>query len=354
MNLQTFNVAALAGDGIGPEVMREAIKILRTVERKFPVRFNISEAPVGWAGIDATSEALPDATLSLCRRSDAILFGSVGLPNRDPGVSKDKRPERAALLRLRREFELFANLRPVVLWKELAHTCPLVKERQGDGIDLLVVRELTGGMYFGRPKMTEDLGNGQRRAVDTMVYTTAEIERIAHVAFRAAEERRKSDVRRKAKVTSIDKANVLENGVLWREVVTDIGAQYSGVELEHMLVDNAAMQLMLKPAQFDVLLCENLFGDIISDEAAALAGSLGMVPSASLGTAQGDRVFGLYEPAGGTAPDIAGKDLANPIAQILSAALMLQYSFKLGDACNAIVAAVGKAIASGNRTGDIL
>jgi 3-isopropylmalate dehydrogenase len=353
MNLQTFNVAALAGDGIGPEVMREAIKVLRAVEGKFPARFNITEAPVGWAGIDASGKALPDATLALCKSSDAILFGSVGLPNRDPSVSKDERPERAALLRLRREFELFANLRPVALWKELAHACPLVKERQGDGINLLVVRELTSGMYFGTPKTIENLGNGQRRAIDTMVYTTSEIERIAHVAFRAAEERGKSGVRRKAKVTSIDKANVLENGVLWREVVTNIGAQYSGVELDHMLVDNAAMQLMLKPAQFDVLLCENLFGDIISDEAAALAGSLGMVPSASLGTAKGERVFGLYEPAGGTAPDIAGKDLANPIAQILSAALMLQHSFNLNDAHDAIVSAVGKAITNGNRTGDI-
>jgi 3-isopropylmalate dehydrogenase len=353
MNLQTFNVAALAGDGIGPEVMREAIKVLRAVERKFPARFNITEAPVGWAGIDATGEALPEATISACKNSDAILFGSVGLPDRDPSVPKDKRPERAALLRLRREFELFANLRPVVLWKELAHTCPLVKERQGNGINLLVVRELTSGMYFGTPKSLEDLGNGQRRAIDTMVYTTSEIERIAHVAFRAAAERQKSNGRRKAKVTSIDKANVLENGVLWREVVTNIGAQYSGVELDHMLVDNAAMQLILKPAQFDVLLCENLFGDIISDEAAALAGSLGMVPSASLGSTTGDRVFGLYEPAGGTAPDIAGKNLANPIAQILSAALMLQYSFKLHDAHDAIVSAVGKTIADGNRTGDI-
>src|SRR6266404_3753066 len=354
MNLQTFNVAALAGDGIGPEVMREAIKILRTVERKFPVRFDITEAPVGWAGIDTTGKALPDTTLALCQRSDAILFGSVGLPNRDPSIPKDERPERAALLRLRKEFDLFANLRPVVLWKELAHACPLVKERHGNGIDILVVRELTGGLYFGKPKTTENLGNSQSRAIDTMVYTTSEIERIAHVAFRAAEERGKSGGRSKPKVTSIDKANVLENGVLWREVVSKIAVQYPSVELDHMLVDNAAMQLMLRPAQFDVLLCENLFGDIISDEAAALAGSLGMVPSASLGTAQGDRVFGLYEPAGGTAPDIAGKDLANPIAQILSAALMLQYSFKLGDACNAIVAAVGKAIASGNRTGDIL
>jgi len=354
MSLQTFNIAALAGDGIGPEVMSEAIKVLRAVEGRFPVRFNITEAPVGWAGIDAAGKALPESTLALCKKSDAILFGSVGLPNRDPGVPKDERPERAALMRLRREFELFANLRPVVLWKELAHACPLVKERHGNGIDILVVRELTGGLYFGKPKTTENLGNSQSRAIDTMVYTTSEIERIAHVAFRAAEGRGKSGGRPRPKVTSIDKANVLENGVLWREVVAKTGEQYPNVDLDHMLVDNAAMQLMLKPSQFDVLLCENLFGDIISDEAAALAGSLGLVPSASLGHEKGGRIFGLFEPAGGTAPDIASKDLANPIAQILSAALMLQYSFKLGDACNAIVAAVGKAIASGNRTGDIL
>jgi 3-isopropylmalate dehydrogenase len=354
MSLKTFNVAALAGDGIGPEVMREAIKILRAVESKFPVRFNITEGLVGWAGIDAVGRSLPDATLELCKNCDAILFGSVGLPNRDATVPKEERPERAALMRLRREFELFANLRPVSLWKELAHTCPLVRERQGDGIDILVVRELTGGTYFGKPKTTEDLGNGQQRAIDTMVYTTAEIERIAHVAFRVATERGRSGIRRKGKVTSIDKANVLENGVLWRAVVSKIGTEYPGVELEHMLVDNAAMQLMLKPAQFDVLLCENLFGDILSDEAAALAGSLGMVPSASLGATKGDRVFGLYEPAGGTAPDIAGKDLANPIAQILSVALMFKHSFKLHDAHDAIVAAVGKAIANGFRTGDIL
>jgi len=353
MSLQTFSIAALAGDGIGPEVMREAIKVLRAVERKFPMRFNITEAPVGWAGIDAAGAALPDTTLALCNKSDAILFGSVGLPNRDSSIPKDERPERAALLRLRKEFYLFANLRPVVLWKELAHTCPLVKERHGDGIDILVVRELTGGLYFGKPKTTENLSNSQSRAIDTMVYTTSEIERIAHVAFRAAAERGKSGGRRRPKVTSIDKANVLENGVLWREVVTKIGGQYTNVELEHMLVDNAAMQLMLKPAQFDVLLCENLFGDIISDEAAALAGSLGLVPSASLGNEKGERVFGLFEPAGGTAPDIAAKDLANPIAQILSAALMLHYSFKLRDAHDAIVRAVGKAIANGNRTGDI-
>lgn len=353
MTLQTFNVAALAGDGIGPEVMREAIKVLRAVEKKSPVRFNITEAQVGWAGIDAAGNALPDATLLACKTSDAILFGSVGLPERDPTVPKEKRPERAALLRLRREFELFANLRPVVLWKELAHACPLVKERHGAGIDILVVRELTGGLYFGTPKSIETLGCGQRRAMDTMIYSTAEIQRIAHVAFHAAQERAKPGGGPKPKVTSIDKANVLENGVLWREVVSDVGTQYPDVMLEHMLVDNAAMQLMLKPAQFDVLLCENLFGDILSDEAAALAGSLGMLPSASLGIAKGDRFFGLYEPAGGTAPDIAGKDLANPIAQILSAALMLRYSFNLRDAHDAIVKAVGKAIAEGKRTGDI-
>jgi 3-isopropylmalate dehydrogenase len=344
--MNTLKVAALAGDGIGPEVMREAIKVLRALEKKFPVAFAITEAPVGWAGMDAAGKALPDATLALCKQSEAILFGSVGLPDRDPTIPKEERPERAALLRIRKEFGLFANLRPVRLPKALAHSCPLAPERQGDGIDILVVRELTGGMYFGQPKKTEDLGGGQQRAIDTMVYTTAEIERIAHVSFGAARLRRK-------KVTSIDKANVLENGVLWREVVTRVGKQYPEVTLEHMFVDNAAMQLMLRPAQFDVMLCENMFGDILSDEAAALAGSLGMLPSASLGATTGERTFGFYEPAGGSAPDIAGKDLANPIAQILSASLMLRYSFMLHDAASAIDLAVGKAINAGLRTGDI-
>ena len=342
----TLKVAALAGDGIGPEVMREAIKVLRAVEKKFSLSFVISEAPVGWAGIDAAGKALPDATLALCKQSDAILFGSVGLPDRDPTIPKEERPERAALLRIRKEFGLFANLRPVQLPKALAHSCPLAKERQGNGIDILVVRELTGGMYFGQPKKTEDLGQGQFRAIDTMVYTTAEIERIAHVSFRAAQLRRK-------KVTSIDKANVLENGVLWRDVVTRVGKHYPDVTLEHMFVDNAAMQLMLKPTQFDVMLCENMFGDILSDEAAALAGSLGMLPSASLGATTGEQTFGFYEPAGGTAPDIAGKDLANPIAQILSISLMLRYSFNLRDAASSIDAAVARAINAGLRTGDI-
>ena len=210
--MKTYNIAALAGDGIGNEVMAEAIKVLRATEKKFGFQLNLTAAPVGWAGIDAAGKALPDATLALCKKSDSILFGSVGLPDRDPTIPKEERPERAALLRLRKEFGLFANLRPVKLPKVLSHACPLAKERQGDGIDILVVRELTGGMYFGQPKKTEDLGGGNFRAIDTMVYTTPEIERIAHVAFKAAQLRRK-------KLTSIDKANVLENGILWREVV---------------------------------------------------------------------------------------------------------------------------------------
>src|SRR5882672_10441588 len=320
--MKTFNIAALAGDGIGPEVMREAIKVLRATEKKFGFKLEITEAPVGWAGIDATGKALPDATLALCKKSDSILFGSVGLPDRDPTIPKEERPERAALLRIRKEFGLFANLRPVRLPKALAHACPLRPERQGEGIDILVVRELTGGVYFGQPKITEQVSTGVQRAIDTMVYTTPEIERIAHVGFKAARLRRK-------KLTSIDKANVLENGILWREVVTRVGKNYPDVTLEHMFVDNGAMQLMLRPTQFDVMLCENMFGDILSDEAAALAGSLGMLPSASLGATSGEQTFGFYEPAGGTAPDIAGKNLANPIAQILSVALMFRYSFGL-------------------------
>src|ERR1043166_9536526 len=278
MSSKILRVAALAGGGIGPEVMREAIKVLRTTEKKFGFALEITEAPAGWAGIDAAGQALPDATLALCKNSEAILFGSVGLPDRDPTIAKEARPERAALLRLRKEFGLFANLRPVKLLKELAGICPLRPERQGDGIDILVVRELTAGLYFG-PKSTEEVLESHAppheprrhwKAVDTMVITSGEIERIAHVAFQAARQRRK-------KVTSIDKANVLENGWLWREVVTGLGAQYPDVALEHMFVDNGAMQLVLRPSQFDVMLCENAFGDILSDEAAALGGSLGML-----------------------------------------------------------------------------
>ena len=354
MSSTTYRIAALAGDGIGPEVMREALRVLQAVGTRHQLDFQISEAPVGWAGIDAAGQALPEGTLALCHRSHAILFGSVGLPDRDPTLPRDQRPERAALLRLRKEFGLFANLRPVRLHPALSHACPLKPERQGDGIDILVVRELTGGMYFGQPKKTEAItapdaeGNLRpaHRAIDTMVYTTPEIERIAQVAFRAAKLRRR-------KVTSIDKANVLENGVLWRDVVTRVAKDYPDVTLEHMFVDNGAMQLVLRPTQFDVMLCENMFGDILSDEAAALAGSLGMLPSASLGVTTDRRTFGLYEPAGGTAPDIAGKNLANPIAQILSVSLMLRYSFGVHDAAASIDRAVAKVIDQGLRTGDI-
>jgi len=339
--MKTFNIAALAGDGIGPEVMREAIKVLRATEKKFGFKLEITEAPVGWAGIDATGKALPDATLALCKKSDSILFGSVGLPDRDPTIPKEERPERAALLRLRKEFGLFANLRPVKLPKVLSHACPLAKERQGDGIDMLVVRELTGGMYFGQPKKTEDLGGGNFRAIDTMVYTTQEIERIAHVAFKAAQLRRK-------KLTSIDKANVLENGILWREVVTRVGKNYRDVTLEHQFVDNAAMQLVLRPTQFDVILCENMFGDILSDEAAMLTGSIGMLPSASLGGK-----VGMYEPVHGTAPDIMGQDKANPLATILSVAMMLRHSFDQAAAADRIDSAVEVVLNEGYRTADI-
>ncbi|HRY51082.1 MAG TPA: 3-isopropylmalate dehydrogenase [Candidatus Paceibacterota bacterium] len=349
-------IAVLAGDGIGPEVMREAIKVLRAAESRYGLRLDLTEAPVGWAGIDAEGHALPEKTLALCRQADAILFGSVGLPQRDASLPKEQRPERASLLRLRREFGLYANLRPVKLYPALAHICPLRPERQGEGIDILVIRELTAGLYFGNPKMTEEIveilqerGKPLRfqRAVDSMVTTTPEIERIAHVAFQAAKTRRR-------KVTSIDKANVLENGVLWRDVVSQVGRGYPDIALEHMFVDNGAMQMILRPAQFDVLLCENTFGDILSDEAAALAGSLGLLPSASLGQGKGPTVFGLYEPAGGTAPDIAGRNLANPIAQILSAALMLRHSFGQEEAAAGIERAVVSVLENGVRTRDLL
>lgn len=354
-NDKIYRIAVLAGDGIGPEVMAEAMKVLRAAGERFQLNFEMTEAPVGWAGIDASGKALPKETLALCKKSEAILFGSVGLPDRDPTLPRQDRPERAALLRLRKEFNLYANLRPVKLPLELAHACPLRPERQGPGIDLMVVRELTGSLYFGRPKKTEEVveldehgGHPRRmlRSIDTMVYTSIEIERIAHVAFRTARERRKQ-------VTSIDKSNILENGVLWRDVVTTVGRQYPDVALEHLLVDNAAMQFILNPSRFDVVLCENMFGDILSDEAAALAGSLGMLPSASLGAREEGHTFGLFEPAGGTAPDIAGRNLANPIAQIGSAALMLRYSFGLNEAASAIESAISQAIKDGYRTGDI-
>ena len=345
MSSKSLKIAALAGDGIGPEVMREALKVLRATAQLTGFTVAITEAPVGWAGIDAAGKALPDATLQLCRESDSILFGSVGLPDRDPTVPKEERPERAALLRIRKEFGLFANLRPVQLPKALSHACPLRPERQGDGLDLLVVRELTGGMYFGQPKKTETItlpSGPAQRAIDTMVYTTPEIERIAHVAFQAARKRNK-------KVTSVDKANVLETFQFWKDVVTEVSQQYPDVELQHMYVDNAAMQLVKAPKAFDVIVTGNMFGDILSDEASMLTGSIGMLPSASLNSNN----QGLYEPSHGSAPDIAGKGIANPLATILSAAMMLRFSLNQEAAAQRIEAAVQKVLQQGLRTGDI-
>lgn len=317
-----YQVAVLAGDGIGPEVMAEAEKVLHVVADKFQFELTLTAALVGGAAIDASGEPLPAATLALCQNSDAILFGSVGGP-KWVGLAADKQPERGSLLPLRKTFDLFCNLRPGQIYPAFADLSPLHPRVSHQGMDVLCVRELTGGIYFGEKGRTQDA------AFDTQRYSVSEIERITHVAFKAAQQRSK-------KVTSIDKANVLQTSMLWRETVERIARQYPDITLEHMYIDNAAMQLIRSPQQFDVLLCDNLFGDILSDEIAAIAGSLGLLPSASL-NGQG---FGLYEPAGGSAPDIAGKGIANPIAQILSAALMLRYSFGEEAAASAIEYAV--------------
>jgi 3-isopropylmalate dehydrogenase len=355
MNNSVMKIAVLAGDGIGPEIIREAIKVLRALEKKQGLELEITEALVGWEAIDKEGSALPESTLAVCKKSDAILFGAVGLPYRDADAPKEKRPERAALLQLRKQFGLFANLRPVKLLPALAQASPLRPERHDSGIDLLVVRESAGGLYYAHPRKTEDVievkeesatARKVRRAVDTMALTTSEIERIAHMGFRAAWLRRR-------RLTSIDKANILETSILWREVVTEVSRQYPQVTLEHMLVDTAAMQLVLRPHHFDVVLCGNMFGDILGDVAAALVGSVGMLPSANLGAPRRGRTFGLFEPAGGSAPDIAGKNLANPISQILAVALMMRFCFGLEAAAKAIENAVDQVIAAGYRTKDI-
>ena len=342
---KNYKIAVLPGDGIGPEVMAEALRVLAAVETKFGIGFTFTERNVGGIAIDRDGKALPEQTLQTCRESDAILFGSVGGPKWE-SLPPDQQPERAALLPLRKHFGLFANLRPALCFPKLTHASPVKESIVDGGFDVLCVRELTGGLYFGQPKFTKPDGDDVV-VVDTMVYRKSEIERIAHVAFRAAQGRSK-------KVTSIDKANVLENGVLWRKTVTEVAKAYPDVTLNHLYVDNAAMQLIRNPKGFDVVLAENLFGDILSDEMAMIAGSLGMLPSASLGATTGSGLnFGMYEPSGGTAPDIAGKGIANPIAQILSAAMMLRYSFGENKAADAIEAAVRKVIDDGLRTGDI-
>ena len=342
---KSFRIAVLAGDGIGPEVMAEALKVLGVVAKKFSVSLDYDRQLVGGAAIDAVGKALPPETLAACEKADAILFGSVGGPKWE-SLPAAEQPERAALLPLRKHFGLFANLRPAVCLPELTHASPLHPRIVEGGFDVLCVRELTGGLYFGEPKYLKKEG-GEEFAVDTMVYWESEIRRIAKVAFEAARTRG-------GRVTSIDKANVLQNGILWRRVVTETGRDYPDVALNHLYVDNAAMQLIKNPKAFDVVLAENLFGDILSDEMAMIAGSLGMLPSASLGDSTGGATrFGMYEPSGGTAPDIAGKGIANPIAQILSAAMMLRLSCGRDDAASAIEAAVKNVIAGGLRTGDI-
>jgi 3-isopropylmalate dehydrogenase len=340
MSTRTHKIAVLAGDGIGPEVMAVALDVLDAVAKQFGFNLEAMEYAVGGAAIDLFGRALPDSTINGCRDAQAILFGSVGGPKWE-SLPPNEQPERAALLPLRKHFGLYANLRPARCYPGLLHASPIKTELIPDGFDVLVVRELTGGLYFGKPKETVVIEKGER-AVDTMVYETAEIERVTRVAFTAARTRRR-------RVTLVDKANVLETSLLWRKTVKALAPEYPDVALDFMYVDNAAMQLVRKPQQFDVLLCENLFGDILSDEAAAIVGSLGLLPSASL--AEG--TFGLYEPSGGSAPDIAGKGIANPIAQILSAALMLRFSFREEEAAAAIERAVEAALSAGIRTGDL-
>lgn len=330
-----MKIAVLSGDGIGPEVMAEAEKIMAALlEGQSP---ELRHADVGGIAIDNHGSALPESTLELCRWADAILFGSVGGPKWET-LPADQQPERAALLPLRKIFGLYANLRPAIIFPQLKAASPLKNELIGDNFDLLVVRELTGGIYFGQPK-----GRDGDRAFDTLVYTRAEIRRIAHVAFKAARKRR-------GQVCSVDKANVLTSMVMWREVVSEVAAEYPEIALSHLYVDNAAMQLVKNPGQFDVLLCGNMFGDIISDEASMITGSLGMLPSASLA----DGNFGLYEPSGGSAPDIAGQGVANPIAQILSMAMMLRYSFGLNTLADRVHGAIAKVLDAGCRTADIM
>lgn len=346
--MKTHTFAVLPGDGIGPEVMEVALDVLKATGEKFGFGLEYSQADIGGIAIDNHDVAFPESTKAVCEQSDAILFGSVGGPKWENLPPKEQ-PERAALLPIRKAFSLYANVRPGLLYPQLTDASPLKKERIPLGIDIVCIRELTGGIYFGQPKATTTLENGEAQAIDTMVYKTSEIERIAQVAIDTAKARGK-------RVCSVDKANVLETSVLWRKVVTDYFAQHAPeIELSHMYVDNAAMQLARDPNQFDVLFTENMFGDILSDEMGVICGSLGMLASASLG-AEKNRLglpFGLYEPSGGTAPDIAGQGIANPCAQILSAAMMLRYSFGELEAAEAIEAAVEAAVTSGTRTGDI-
>lgn len=337
--MSTYKIAILAGDGIGPEVTKEAVKVLRTLEKTDGLSFEFEEAVVGGAAYDETGKPLPEATLKLAKEADSVLLGAVGGPKWEP-LDYSVRPERA-LLSLRAELGLFANLRPALVFEPLVDASTLKKEII-QGIDLMVVRELTGGIYFGQPRGVSKTSDGQEKGINTLTYTTKEIQRIAKVAFDLARKRNK-------KVTSVDKANVLEATELWRKVVEDVHKDFADVELSHMYVDNCAMQLIRNPSQFDVVVTTNLFGDILSDEAAMLTGSIGMLPSASLNESS----RGMYEPVHGSAPDIAGRGLANPIATILSVGMMLQYSFNQAASAKKIEKAVQSVLEKGYRTGDI-
>lgn len=335
--MKTYNLAVLAGDGIGPEVMEVALKVLDRVTQICGFSVNHTAGAVGGYAIDHHDEALPKATIELCEKSDAILFGSVGGPKWE-NLPPQQQPERASLLPLRKHFDLYANLRYVKIDASMTEASPLKEEIIAGGVDLLIIRELTGDVYFGQPKKKE-LNYG----LDTMVYQREEVERIAHLGFQIARDRAK-------KLVSVDKANVLSSMVFWREVVSEVAKSYPDVELTHMYVDNMSMQLVKNPKAYDVILCPNMFGDILSDEGAIITGSLGMLPSASLSKSG----FGLYEPIGGTAPDIAGKNIANPIAQVLSLALLLRHSLKESEAADKIENAVKEALAQGYRTRDLL
>ncbi|MDW6091811.1 3-isopropylmalate dehydrogenase [Vibrio rhizosphaerae] len=340
MTDKTYKIAVLPGDGIGPEVMQQAHKVLDAIQTKHNIVFDRTEYDVGGIAIDNHGSPLPEQTLKGCEQAQAVLFGSVGGPKWEH-LPPNEQPERGALLPLRKHFQLFCNLRPAQIHQGLETFSPLRADISANGFDIVVVRELTGGIYFGQPKGREGEGANEK-AFDTEVYHRYEIERIAKIAFESARLRRK-------KVCSIDKANVLQSSILWREVVSEMSKDYPDVELSHMYIDNATMQLIKDPAQFDVMLCSNIFGDILSDECAMITGSMGMLPSASLNESN----FGLYEPAGGSAPDIAGKNIANPVAQILSAALMLRYSLGEETAAQDIEAAVSKALSAGELTADL-
>lgn len=337
------NIAVIKGDGIGPEIVTEAMKVLDKVAARFGHKFNYEQLLMGGCSIDANGVPLTDETIERCKASDAVLMGSIGGDTTKSPWYKlpaNLRPE-AGLLKIRKSLGLFANLRPCLLFSELASACPLKTEISEKGFDMLIMRELTGGLYFGERRTSEV--DGVMTAVDTLSYNEKEIRRIAIKAFDVAMKRRK-------KVTSVDKANVLDSSRLWRKVVEEVAKDYPEVKLEHMLVDNSAMQLVKDPAQFDVMVTENMFGDILSDEASMITGSIGMLPSASMNETK----FGLYEPSGGSAPDIAGQNKANPIATILSAAMMLRYSFDMNDEADAVEKAVRQTIRDGYRTGDIM